>query len=269
MEFSTFRIYTTLALIVFVLIIVIFERKLPFRKQKLFRKWFWDDLVFYTIFQGVVMGWIIAQLIIFIDNSTRLSTLHLVTAWPVYLQFLFFLITHDLFIYAFHWLMHRNKFLWRIHEAHHSVRDVDWVAGSRSHPFEILIMQTVEFAPIVLLGAAPQVALLKGIVDGAWGVWIHSNVNVYTGWLQYIINGPEMHRWHHAPGYARCNLATKFAIWDWIFGTAYRPKNKKIDIYGLPYHGYPGGYFRQFISFFRRGVPVSQPKNKTILEAVI
>ena len=30
---------------------------------------------------------------------------------------------------------------------------LDWLAGSRSHPFEILINQTIEYAPLVLLGA--------------------------------------------------------------------------------------------------------------------
>jgi hypothetical protein len=39
--------------------------------------------------------------------------------------------------------------------------DVDWLSGARSHALEILINQTIEFAPIVLLGAAPEVALIK------------------------------------------------------------------------------------------------------------
>jgi sterol desaturase/sphingolipid hydroxylase (fatty acid hydroxylase superfamily) len=34
-------------------------------------------------------------------------------------------------------LQHRSPLLWRIHEAHHSVEDIDWVAGSRSHALEI------------------------------------------------------------------------------------------------------------------------------------
>ncbi|MCH7723452.1 MAG: sterol desaturase family protein [Bacteroidetes bacterium] len=263
MDYNILRLYAILALILYVIIIVILERMYPYKEQKLFRKWFWNDFIFYTIFQGIVMGFIIAELIMFIDNHAQLSRLQLVSDWPLGTQLLFFLVTHDLFIFAFHWLMHHNRFLWRFHEAHHSVRDVDWVAGSRSHPFEILINQTVEFAPIVILGAAPEIALLKGLIDGAWGVWIHANINVYTGWIQYVINGPEMHRWHHASGYGRINLATKLAIWDWIFGTAYRPKDKKIEQYGLCYSGYPGGYFRQFVSFFRKDVPIDRPPRKT------
>ena len=50
----------------------------------------------------------------------------------------------------------------------------------------------------MLLGAAPEVALIKGTIDAVWGMYIHSNIDVRAGVLQYVLNGPEMHRWHHA-----------------------------------------------------------------------
>ena len=73
------------------------------------------------------------------------------------MQVLFFLLTHDLYIYLFHRWQHANKWLWRTHEAHHSTKEVDFLAGTRSHALEILVNQTIEFAPIVLLGADPAV----------------------------------------------------------------------------------------------------------------
>ena len=76
--------------------------------------------------------------------------------WPVWVQLLFFLVTHDLYIYLFHRLQHRVPLLWRVHEAHHATDDVDWISGARSHPLEILINQTIEFAPIVLLGGGAR-----------------------------------------------------------------------------------------------------------------
>lgn len=66
-------------------------------------------------------------------------------------------------------------------------------------------------------------------------MYIHSNINVRAGFVQYIINGPEMHRWHHAvddDAHDR-NFGTKFAFWDWLFGTAFVPKNRKPVGYGL------------------------------------
>jgi sterol desaturase/sphingolipid hydroxylase (fatty acid hydroxylase superfamily) len=94
--------------------------------------------------------------------ATHLSRLHLVSAWPVWLQVAFFLVVHDLYIYGFHRWQHSSPVLWRLHEAHHSMRQIDWLAGARSHAFEILVNQTVEFAPMVLLGAPPEVPLIKG-----------------------------------------------------------------------------------------------------------
>ena len=84
--------------------------------------------------------------------------------------------------------MHGNKYLWRLHEAHHSPKKIDWLSGSRSHAFEILINQTVEFLPIVLLGSPPEVAAYKGVISAVWGMYIHSNLGINTGFLRKIIN---------------------------------------------------------------------------------
>jgi sterol desaturase/sphingolipid hydroxylase (fatty acid hydroxylase superfamily) len=210
---------------------IVLERRFPYDKgQKIFRVGFFTDFVWYTLVQGYVMGLVISSLIRFMPWR-----LHLVTSWPIPLQLAFFWVTHDFYIYWFHRLQHRSKVLWRTHEAHHSVKDVDWLAGSRSHPVEILVNQTIEYAPIVILGAHPDVAFMKGILDATWGMWIHSNVGARAGWLQYVLNGPEMHRWHHAARFTGTgfNFATKIAAWDWVFGTAHLPKEEKPRAYGL------------------------------------
>lgn len=237
-------------------IIITLERLFPYKKeQKFFREGFFNDFVFYTFIQSYVLGLIISFIIEFIDNSTQLSRLQLVSGWPVWVQVLFFLVVHDLYIYLFHKFQHYNKFFWRIHEAHHTNRNIDWLAGSRSHALEILINQTIEFAPIVLLGAAPEVAIMKGTIDAVWGMYIHSNINVRSGKLQYFINGPEMHRWHHADKDEKAynkNFSTKLAVWDWMFGTAYFPSGKKPAYYGLSEVDFPKNYFKQLWFAFRR-----------------
>lgn len=227
-------------------LMVLLERVFPYdRGQRIFREGFWTDLIGYGLFQSYVLGLVITWVIQWLDGQSGLSRLHLVSDWPVLGQLAFFFVTHDFYIYWFHRLQHNSKFLWRTHEAHHSVKDVDWLAGTRSHSLEILINQTVEFAPIALLGAAPEVALMKATLDAVWGMYIHSNIGVRSGFLQYVINGPEMHRWHHAgelspPG---VNFATKIAIWDYLFGTAYRPARKRPRSYGLDDPQYPNRGF--------------------------
>jgi len=238
---------TFLILISSAAILIWLERKYPYRKGlPFFREGFWVDLVWYTLIQSFLLKILIFDFIIQpIDHRFELSSLQLVSHWPIWVQVLFFLITHDLYIYWFHRWQHNSKILWRTHEAHHSVREVDWIAGSRSHVVEIIINQTIEFAPIILLGANPMVVPIKACIDAVWGMYIHSNIDVRSGKWQYFINGPEMHQWHHAETKETyfANYATKFAFWDWMFGTAYLPNKKPIE-FGLPYK-YPKDYFLQ------------------------
>jgi sterol desaturase/sphingolipid hydroxylase (fatty acid hydroxylase superfamily) len=235
------------------LALIILERRFPYTEgQPLFREGFWTDLAMYTIFQSYILSWVIFGFIYWLDNETTVSRYHIISDWPIWLQFLLFFVTHDLYIYLFHRWQHHNKYLYRIHEAHHSVRDVDWLAGARSHSLEILINQTIEFTPIILLGAAPEVVLIKGIVDAVWGMYIHSNINVHSGRLQLFFNGPEMHRWHHAKVKGNSvNYSTKLAVWDWIFGTGFLPSVERPASYGLTYSGFPKGYFPQQWFAFR------------------
>ena len=233
-------------------VFIVLERIFPYNKgQRVLREGFFDDFALYTIAQSYILGIIIFSWIInSMDAWTGLSRRQLLASWPILLQFVFFTITHDFYIYWMHRWQHSNRFLWRIHEAHHSPRKVDWLSGSRSHALEILLNQTIEFAPIVLLGASPEVVSFKGVISAVWGMYIHSNLNVHTGWLQHIVNGPEMHRLHHTPSKGRNrNFATKLAIWDWLFGTAWLPAEKAQE-YGLRMF-VPEGYFRQFAFAFR------------------
>jgi sterol desaturase/sphingolipid hydroxylase (fatty acid hydroxylase superfamily) len=241
------------------------ERLFPYDKgQKVFRKGWFNDFVMYTLVQSYVMGLVIAAIIAFIDTRTNLRSYGLVSHWPLWQQALFFFVLHDFYIYWFHRAQHRFPLLWRTHEAHHSVENVDWLAGSRSHPIEILINQTIEFAPIALLGAAPEIAIFKGTIDAVWGMYIHSNINVKSGPLQYVINGPEMHRWHHSREYINdgMNFGTKLAIWDYIFGTAYRP-DKKPPGYGLD-EPFPTNYFKQILFAFRSFKPATSVDSRPV-----
>jgi sterol desaturase/sphingolipid hydroxylase (fatty acid hydroxylase superfamily) len=263
--FSDLSSAETMAMIIIASIAVIFivlERIIPYNKgQRVIRTGFFDDLALYTIAQSYILGILIFNYIIyFIDTTTGISRLHLFSNVPIWIQLVFFTVSHDLYIYWMHRWQHKNKWLWRIHEAHHSPQKVDWLSGSRSHAFEILINQTVEFLPIVLLGSPPEVVAYKGVISAMWGMYIHSNLNIHSGKLQKIINGPEMHRWHHTVGKGRNrNFATKLAIWDWIFNTAYFPENEKAQEYGL-ISSFPAHYISQFFYAFR---PFKRKKRKT------
>jgi sterol desaturase/sphingolipid hydroxylase (fatty acid hydroxylase superfamily) len=237
------------------------ERLFPFDKgQKFIRKGFFNDFVLYTLVQSFILGFLINAFVHFIDDTSGLSKLQILGRWPLWAQIVFFVVIHDFYIYWAHRAQHRFALLWRTHEAHHSVENVDWLAGSRSHPIEILVHQTVELMPIVLLTGNPDLPLIKSTIDAVWGMYIHSNIDVKSGALQYVINGPELHRWHHSrvyPGHG-ANYGTKLAIWDYLFGTVHRPPYKPPG-YGLD-EPFPTNYWRQIVFAFRRfPVPAEAP----------
>jgi sterol desaturase/sphingolipid hydroxylase (fatty acid hydroxylase superfamily) len=242
---------TTIILFSWAAFMIAWERIAPYRKGlPFFREGFWVDMVWYTIIQSYFLKILIFDYIITpLSHHIDLSNIQFVAHWPVWTQVLFFLFTHDLYIYLFHRFQHSSKLFWRTHEAHHSVKQVDFLAGSRSHVLEIIINQTIEFAPIILLGAAPEVIPIKALLDAMFGMFIHANIRVNLGKFKYFFNTPQLHLWHHAnyKEVFHANFSTKFSIWDYLFGTVYDPgytPGDRPENWGLPYE-YPRDYFLQ------------------------
>lgn len=55
----------------------------------------------------------------------------------------------------------------------------------------------------------------------------HFNVDSRVGWLNYLLVGTELHRYHHSADPAEAkNFGAVVSIWDQVFGTfVYRPGN--------------------------------------------
>ena len=235
------------------LAIIALERRFPYDRQRFWRRGLGVDLVGYALVQSAVLSVVINALVRGLAAVTGVEPGHgAVSGWPFAAQLALFIVSHDFYIYWFHRAQHRVPLLWRLHEAHHSAREVDWIAGSRSHALEIVINQTIEVAVMVLLGARTDVMLYKGAISIVSGMWIHANIDLRIGWLSYLLNGPELHRWHHAIDYAPPgkNYATKFSIWDYLFGTADRRPGRPAG-YGLA-ESFPDGFLAQQAHAFRR-----------------
>jgi sterol desaturase/sphingolipid hydroxylase (fatty acid hydroxylase superfamily) len=232
--------------------IIALERLRPYDRQRFLRAGLGIDLIGYALIQSAVLSVVIRGLVGALDRLTAASSHGLIAGWPFAAQLALFIVSHDFYIYWFHRWQHASPRLWRLHEAHHSAREIDWIAGSRSHALEIVINQTIEVAAMVMLGASTDVMLCKGAISIVSGMWIHANVDLSTGWLRHVINGPQLHRWHHAIDYAPPgkNFGTKLAIWDTLFGTAELPARKPAG-YGLA-EPFPAGFVAQQAHAFRR-----------------
>ena len=252
-------IITTIILFAWIGFIIAWERIAPYRKGiPFFREGFWVDLVWYTLIQSYFLKIFIFDYIIApVQHHYGWNGVKFFQSWTITEQVLFFVFTHDLYIYLFHRFQHANKFFWRTHEAHHSGKYVDFLAGSRSHAVEILINQTIEFAPIIiLLGPTSPVVPIKAMLDAVFGIFIHANINVKLGKFKYFFNTPELHLWHHAnyKEVFHANFSTKFSFWDYMFGTIYDPGHKPGDRredWGL-YYDFPKDYFLQHAFSIKR-----------------
>jgi len=156
---------------------------------------------------------------------------------PLWQQIVVFLFVGDLLKWSIHMLHHRVPFLWRLHQVHHSTRQMDALSHARSHPLEFLLNR-VPFLVlfVVVLGIDPRVIAWYSAMDLVQGLWVHSNTRLRTGPLKFVIATQEFHRWHHAndPAAIDRNFGGFLSIWDWLFGTAYCPSNRDVPAFGVP-----------------------------------
>ena len=165
--------------------------------------------------------------------------------FPVAL-FLIILVT-DLVQYWTHRAYHEVPLLWRLHAVHHSVKSMDWLAGSRQHILELIITRTLVLAPIFVLGFSKEVIDTYIVIVGFQAVFNHANVSVRLGPLRYIIVTPNFHHWHHSQDDEAIdkNYAAHFAFLDHLFGTAVQSDRKWPDRYGVLGDYVPNGFFKQ------------------------
>ncbi|MFX8230909.1 sterol desaturase family protein, partial [Acinetobacter baumannii] len=67
-------------------------------------------------------------------------------------QLLLCMLVADLMEYVTHRAYHEVPFLWRFHAVHHSVKTMDWLAGSRQHILELIVTRVAVLGPLFVLG---------------------------------------------------------------------------------------------------------------------
>lgn len=225
-----------LSLVLPVVIFVPLERLFSVRPSRILRKQVWTDLGWYFI-NSLVPAFIIGLPVAFLAGALGRGDpfgLHAAVAalpfWPKLFAALF---VNDLGCYWGHRAAHAIPFLWRFHEVHHSAEHLDWLTGTRGHPFDMVFIRLCGLAPVCLLGFAQPDGRSSGnlvplitLIGMAWSFFIHSNVKVRLGPLEYLVASPIYHHWHHSRNEMRdLNLAGLFPILDFIFGTAWFPRH--------------------------------------------
>lgn len=175
-------------------------------------------------------------------------------AWPIWLQAILLLVVGDFFRYWLHRLFHQIPWMWALHQVHHSPKRLYWVNVGRFHPIEQALQFIVDALPFVLIGVQAEVLYVYFVFYAVNGFYQHSNCDVRLGPLNWIVAGPELHRWHHSLDLEESNhnYGNNLIVWDVLFGTRFFPKDDQVGELGIPIANYPMSFLSQLVVPFRR-----------------
>ena len=172
---------------------------------------------------------------------------------PWLVQFFLAVLVADLAQYALHRAFHTVPPLWRFRAIHHSSKALDWLAGSRAHIVEDVVVRGGILVPMMFFFSQDIiVAYLLFVTIHA--TWAHCNFGPTLEWLEPYLVLPRFHHWHHTSQRESIdrNYAIHFPWIDRIFGTYYFPEDKWPDTYGLDNETLPAGFWGQTFYPFAR-----------------
>jgi sterol desaturase/sphingolipid hydroxylase (fatty acid hydroxylase superfamily) len=234
------------------LIFVFIEKLFALRRDQPVFRAEWQTDLHHFIVNHMVVGFVLLATNLMVHKLFGWAAEDGVQAWVQGLPFpvaLFLIIlVADLVQYWTHRAYHEVPLLWRLHAVHHSVKSMDWLAGSRQHIVELLITRTLVLAPIFVLGFSKEVIDTYIVIVGFQAVFNHANVSVRLGPLRYLIVTPNFHHWHHSQDDEAIdkNYAAHFAFLDHLFGTAVQSGREWPDRYGVLGDYVPNGFWKQF-----------------------
>ena len=234
------------------LIFIFIEKLFPLRREQPVFRPEWQTDFHHFIVNHMVVGFVLLATNLLVHKLFGWAVKDGLQAWVRDLPFpvaLFgIVLVADLVQYWTHRAYHEVPLLWRLHAVHHSVKSMDWMAGSRQHILELLLTRTLVLAPIFVLGFSKEVIDTYIVIVGFQAVFNHANVSVRLGPLRYVIVTPNFHHWHHSQDDEAIdkNYAAHFAFLDYLFGTAVTADRKWPNQYGVVGDYVPNGFWKQF-----------------------
>ncbi|MEY4903692.1 MAG: hypothetical protein RLZZ292_1507 [Bacteroidota bacterium] len=231
------------------LLIWLAEVAFPWRKnQAAIRNDFWLDF-FYTFWNYFLFSLVVYAGIstIFVDlfngflakfGITNLVAIELGDL-PHWSKLIIIFLVRDFMQYNIHRLLHHVSWMWRFHRVHHSTEQMGFGALMRFHFMEHVFYRSLEYLPLAMLGFGISDFFIVHIFTFVTGQLGHANLYIPLGQLKYLLNGPQMHLWHHAKEFPKShprgfNYGITLSIWDYLFGTVYHPHDNPDLPVGLP-----------------------------------
>ncbi|NDH62307.1 MAG: sterol desaturase family protein [Alphaproteobacteria bacterium] len=243
------------------LIFIAIEKLFPLRVQNVLRPAWRTDST-YLIVNHLLAG------LILILASFALRDLFGWMVWPplqtwvgslpFFAQLILALLVTDIVQYWTHRAFHEIPLLWRFHAVHHSIEQMDWMAGFRMHLFELIPTRALFLCVLLLMGFDQAAISAYVVVVGLQTVFNHANLKLPAVFgkapLKWLIVTPDFHHWHHTvePAAIDHNYASHFPFLDYLFGTAVKP-DRFPDEYGVIGRYVPAGFVRQqLFPFFEK-----------------
>ena len=233
------------------LIFIFIEKLFALRKDQPVFRAEWQTDLHHFIVNHMVVGFVLLATNLMVHKFFGWAAHEGLRGWvqglPFWLALLLIALCADLVQYWTHRAYHQVPLLWRLHAVHHSVKCMDWLAGSRQHFIELLITRTLVLAPIYVLGFSKEVIDAYVVLVGFQAVFNHANVSVRLGPLRYVLVTPNFHHWHHSQDKEALdrNYSAHFAFLDYLFGTAVASSKVWPERYGVLGDYVPNGFFKQ------------------------
>lgn len=255
-------------------ILPVLERVMPHRPDWRPNSKEWLTDAFYVFVIQIAMPPLLALLLVLGLSDLTRPYLHSSLwphQWPILGQGVLMVLLVDLMRYWVHRFAHTNPILWRLHAVHHSPDKLYWLNTARFHPLEKILHFVFDSMPFILLGVNENVLAFYFVCYAVNGFYQHSNVYLRLGLLNYIFSTAELHRWHHSRVLeeANNNYSNTTIIWDFVFGTYYRPRDRSLARTGIQNDRYPMSFGRQLLSPFVRNLESRDMFVPTLREAAM
>lgn len=193
-------------------------------------------LLLFVMIINAVFGIATAGIFVWLDTS-QFGLLHLFEA-PVWVKLLLSIMVLDLIAqYGVHFLLHKVRWMWRLHLVHHSDKHVDATTGTRHHPFDFIIREIFALVAVIIMGMPISFYFFYRILSVLFTYFTHANLGLPL-WLDkglsYVIVTPNMHKFHHhfELPWTDSNYGNMLSLWDRLFGTFVYDDPAKIQ-YGI------------------------------------
>lgn len=158
------------------------------------------------------------------NESKHFGLFNQFSSLPLIIELLLTVVILDMAVYWQHVVSHRWQWLWKLHQVHHSDRQIEVTTAVRFHPIELLLSLFYKGFIVILLGASVSSVVVFEFMLIMGAAFSHSNWRLKTNvdrLLRFVIVTPDVHRVHHSVHRNEHDSNFGFFLiwWDKLFST--------------------------------------------------